>query len=767
MATRKRGARPGGSRGTATAGPFERVKGALGAQLGDVYGVALSVVAIVAVLGIWFDAAGPVGRFFELTFRGLLGTGGLVAPLLFAYLAYAMFVTRPGPDRPRITIGLCVLVAGALGMWHLIKGTPDVTAGADALRNAGGVLGALLAGPLRSLLSVWGATVVLVALVTLGALIITKTPVRRATEMAGASIRRARDAMLDWLSDEEDDADDEHATVADEQRLIDLVSAEQEQHTEQIEAPVMAEEPVAEDEGVELVADGDVDAGAEPVEDEDENATRQLPVRRPRPAEPYRVPSLDLLRTAHSRGASTKVSTDTIRTLEATLQEFGVDAAVARVTRGPTVTRFEVELGQGVKVNRVKALSNDIAYALATPEIRMLAPIPGKSAIGIEVPNKERELVTLGDILRMYAPKDEGHPLTVGLGKDISGEAVMVDLTRMPHLLIAGATGAGKSTCINALVTSVLMRATPEQVRLMLIDPKRVELSHYNGVPHLLAPTITHPKRAAKSLEWVVREMEGRYDDLAQNGYREITTYNEGVRAGKVRKGGLPVSEELPYILVVIDELADLMMVAPRDVEDAICRIAQMARAVGIHMVVATQRPSVDVVTGLIKANIPSRIAFATASQADSRVILDTGGADKLIGFGDMLFLPASMGKPWRVQGAYVTEEEIDEVVSQARRQADPDFIEEIAAVATGEGPGADLDPGSDDDLLDQAMELVVRTGLGSTSMLQRKLKVGFARAGRLMDLLEERGVVGPSVGSKAREVLLSPDELQEMRAAT
>ncbi|HEV2686078.1 MAG TPA: DNA translocase FtsK, partial [Actinomycetota bacterium] len=533
-------------------------------------------------------------------------------------------------------------------------------------------------------------------------------------------------------------------------------------------------EPTEEAEPAEIAAATDEQETADDilgeVEDEpvvEQEPSGQLAMLSRRAAQlPYRLPPLDLLRAGTTRTPAAKSSTETIRALEATLRDFGVDAAVARVTRGPTVTRFEIELGQGVKVNRVMSLANDIAYALATPEVRMLAPIPGRSAIGIEVPNKERELVTLGDILRAPKGQEDQHPMLVGLGKDISGEAVLVNLTQMPHLLIAGATGAGKSTCINSLVSSILMRARPAQVRLILIDPKRVELSHYNNTPHLLAPVITHPKRAADALGWVVREMENRYEDLAQNGQRQIDTYNEAVRAGRIRKDGLPVTEEMPYILVVIDELADLMMVAPRDVEDAICRIAQMARAVGIHLLVATQRPSVDVVTGLIKANIPSRIAFATASQADSRVVLDQGGADKLIGFGDMLFLPASMGKPRRVQGAYITEPEIESVVGFCRRQGEPDYVDGIAQVVTGGGV-SDVELGSDDDLMDQAMELIVRSGLGSTSMLQRKLKVGFARAGRLMDLLEERGVVGPSVGSKAREVLITPDELEEMRART
>lgn len=756
MATRKRGRTSGDVKGTRRARAAEAVRGALGPQLGDAYGIGLVTLAALCVLGIWFDAAGPVGRFLELAFRGSLGVGGLLTPLLFGYLAYAMFVTRPGPDRPRIAIGLGIATAGVLGLWHLGTGTPDVTSGAAALRSSGGVLGALLSGPLRGLLSAYGAAVVLCAVTLLGVLVLTKTPVRRALEIAGGFVAIARErageavAHLREHAAEEDD-DGPRRIALEPEDAFDDSEPEEAGEEESLDPPEV------------VIALDPTPVEAEPEPETDPGPPRQLELVSRAATRAYRLPPMDLLRTGGGRGGATKGSTDTIRVLEATLRDFGVDAAVARVTRGPTVTRFEVELGQGVKVNRMMSLEKDIAYALATPEVRMLAPIPGRSAIGIEVPNKERELVTLGDILRARA-KDDTHPMSVGLGKDISGESSMMNLTQMPHLLIAGATGAGKSTCINSIVTSLMMRARPDQVRLMLIDPKRVELSHYNNVPHLLAPVITHPKRAADALAWVVKEMENRYEALAQNGVRQIDSYNEAVRAGRVKLDSLPVTEELPYIVVVVDELADLMMVAPRDVEDAICRIAQMARAVGIHLVVATQRPSVDVVTGLIKANIPSRIAFATASQADSRVVLDQGGADKLIGFGDMLFLPAAMGKPLRIQGAYVTEAEIESVVQFVKRQAAPEFVDGIAVVVQGGGT-ADAEVGSDDDLLEQAMELIVRSGLGSTSMLQRKLKVGFARAGRLMDLLEERGIVGPSLGSKAREVLITPEELDEMRA--
>ncbi|HKA92697.1 MAG TPA: DNA translocase FtsK, partial [Acidimicrobiia bacterium] len=457
------------------------------------------------------------------------------------------------------------------------------------------------------------------------------------------------------------------------------------------------------------------------------------------------------------------------KVLEATLAEFGVVAKLSGMTVGPTVTRYELELGSGVKVNRVTGLSHDIAYAMASPDVRILAPIPGRSAIGVEVPNRQRQLVTLGDLLATEDAKEAAHPLEVALGRDISGQPVMLNLTAMPHLLIAGATGAGKSSCINSIVSSILMRATPDQVRLILVDPKRVELGGYNDLPHLLTPVVTNPKKAANALDWAVREMDLRYELLADAGVRDIAGYNAAFDRGDLATTDEPDPmtgrgfERLPYILVVVDELNDLMMVAARDVEASVCRIAQMARAVGIHLVIATQRPSVDVITGVIKANIPSRLAFSVTSIADSRVILDQAGADKLIGQGDMLLVSASSSRPQRIQGAWVDEECIHRLVAHWRRQhPQPEYVEGIAGEEGGGGrAGGEVD--EDDDLLAEAMELVVRSGLGSTSMLQRKLRVGFARAGRLMDLLERRGVVGPSEGSKARAVLMTVDEFEEL----
>jgi DNA segregation ATPase FtsK/SpoIIIE, S-DNA-T family len=723
-------------RGSRVAGAGRRMAEHLGPQLSDAVGIGLVVLAILSALGLWWDAAGPLGQGLTYLIRGAFGVAGYAFPVVALWWGVVLVRHTAEEDRGRMFLGLWMVLFGVLGLWSLVAGNPSPVDGYEALRDGGGLIGALAAWPLSQLISDWGAGVVCFALALLGALVFTATPLAS----IGRALRRPFEQREDRPTRRRPEA------------------LEPEQGSEAVTGPVDLDDEEDEEYEEEL----EDEAEEEPVE-----SPAEVPATgtRPRSGGGYRMPPIDLLRAAPPTARGGRDEELVMDTLEGTLQSFGVDASVTGFTRGPTVTLFEVAVGEGTKVKKVLALGDDIAYALATPEVRIIAPIPGKSAIGVEVPNDTRDFVVLRDVLRSKQAKEDRHPLSVGLGRDVHGRAVMVRLSAMPHLLIAGATGAGKSSLINAFVTSVLMRTSPDAVRLMLIDPKRVELSHFADLPHLISPVIVHPKRAADALGWVVREMELRYEQLATVGMRDIDTYNVSLREGTLR---IPPGRDhdfrhLPYILVIIDELADLMMVAPRDVEDAICRIAQMARAVGIHLVVATQRPSVDVVTGLIKANIPSRIAFMTASAADSRVILDVGGAEKLVGHGDMLFLPSSASRPHRIQGAWVTEKEIEAVGEFVRKQREPDYVQGIEGLGK---PHADEEEGGsdDDDLVQQAAELVIRSQLGSTSMLQRKLRVGFARAGRIMDLLEERGIVGPSQGSKPRDVLMTWEEWIESR---
>ncbi len=724
--------------GKATRGPRGGGRGSVREHLRpwarDALGIGLVVLAVIAALALWFDAAGVLGRGIAWVLRGAIGLAAAVVPLLALYWGVVLLRGVAGQERPRMAIGFGIALVGILGLLSLGRGNPTPMDGVEALARAAGLVGALVAWPVGRLLSRVGAAVVLAGVALLGGLVFTGTPL-------AALGRRVREALPRRRPEAAPEA-----TPSPEPRRP--------RRRAERPAPTEPELPVRE-----LPAEPEPAPEPEPIEVPE--------LVRPRGGR-YQLPPIDLLRTSPPPAASGRDEAHQREALERTFHTFGVRAHVTAAHRGPTVTLYEVEVEAGTKVNKVLALADDIAYALATPDVRIIAPIPGRSALGVEVPNKVRDFVMLGDILRSRAAKEDRHPLSVALGKDVHGRAQMVNLARMPHLLIAGATGAGKSSLINSFITSILMRTTPDEVKLVLVDPKRVELSHFADLPHLLMPVIVHPKRAAEALAWVVREMEQRYEVLAMVGVRDIDGYRQGLAEGTLR---IPPGQEervvdFPYLLVVIDELADLMMVAPREVEDAICRIAQMARAVGIHLVVATQRPSVDVVTGLIKANIPSRIALMTSSQADSRVILDMNGAEKLVGHGDMLFAPSTASKPTRLQAAWVTEKEIQQVAEWIRAQREPEYQASVEGLGRppAEGEGEDLE--GDDELLQQAAELVIRSQLGSTSMLQRKLKIGFARAGRIMDLLEERGIVGPSQGSKARDVLITPEEWEEMRSA-
>ncbi len=733
----------------------------LGRQSDDVWGLLLLALGVVAALGIYADLTGPVGHFIRDLAGLLFGWGRLALPLAIAGVGFALLQGRPRQEPARVVIGTTFLVLSAAGLLHLSNGTPKWTDPADDLRQAGGLVGAAIGEPLRGLLAVPGAALILSVVGLVGLLILLKMSARDAWNHIANGFAKTLNALSGSARA--------------------LTAATTPEVEERIDATRRhpASAPTITTNGEELK-----DEDAPPADEAPEREITVTVAENPEPTEASQLP-LDLGPAAHKgewrlpalallqRSKAVEIDRRMIeaggRTLEHALAAHGVETTLVGMTVGPTVTRYELELGPGVKVAKVTSLNKDIAYAMASPDVRILAPIPGKSAIGVEVPNRDRQLVALADILASEEARKATHPLEVALGKDIAGRAVLANLAEMPHILIAGATGAGKSSCINSLITSVLCRATPDQVRMILIDPKRVELGQYNGLPHLLTQVVVNPKRAANALHWAVKEMERRYELLYEVGVRDITGYNAAYDRGdlKPEPGEDKEYKRLPFILVVVDELADLMMIAARDVEESICRIAQMARAVGIHLVIATQRPSVDVITGVIKANVPSRLAFAVSSLTDSRVILDQPGAERLVGKGDMLLLTANSSSGRRVQGAWVSEEEVRKVAAHWKRQARPQYVEGVEGDDSAPGGqramSGNTGDDSDDELMRAARDLIVRSNLGSTSMLQRKLKVGFARAGRLMDLLEESGVVGPSEGSKARAVLMTVDELEAL----
>jgi S-DNA-T family DNA segregation ATPase FtsK/SpoIIIE len=745
----------------------------LGRQSDDVWGLLLILAGVLAALGIYADLTGPVGHLVRDASGAVVGWGRLLLPLVLVGIGGVL--VRAGGVRTepgRLVIGSAFLVVSACGLLHLLAGAPPWGADLGDLRGAGGLLGMAVAEPLRKLLAVWGASLVLTTLLALSGLVLTRTSVRAATDLVvelGRSLVGLVGRVTTYLTtvghrDELDEAARRHPASSprsavdsddDDGDDVDDVDDEDRDDAGQEEPaprpPIQIQLPPA-------------DAPDEPV--------TQLAIDLGPATTPsnWRLPPLQLLCRTDSAEIDRRAIDAAGRVLEEALAAHGVDTQVVGATTGPTVTRYELQLGPGVKVAKVTALHKDIAYALAATDVRILSPIPGKKAIGVEVPNAKRTLVALGDILASEDARRATHPLEVGFGRDIAWRPVLENLAAMPHILIAGATGAGKSSCINSIITSILVRSTPDQVRMILVDPKRVELGQYNGVPHLLTQVVVNPKRAANALQWVVHEMERRYDLLSEVGVRDVTGYNAAFDRGELTaEPGTDVTySRLPYILVVVDELNDLMMVAARDVEESICRLAQMARAVGIHLVIATQRPSVDVITGVIKANIPSRLAFAVSSLADSRVILDQPGAERLIGKGDMLLLTASSTVPRRIQGPWVSEDEVRKVVAYWRRQGQPQYVEGVEGTDDGRGGmragmGGGGGEDEDDPLLPVAMEHIVRSNLGSTSMLQRKLQVGFARAGRIMDQLERKGVVGPSTGSKARDVLMTVEELESI----